>query len=206
MLYLETIDSRTFELLVKLQKLPAFSDLRLVGETALALQIGHRKSIDLDLFGNIKADEFEIAKQLNGVGTVTTLKKSTNINIYLIDGIKVEIVNYPYTWLEESVFENDFFIAGIKDIVAMKLAAITGRGTKKDFIDLYFLLKFFTLKQMLKLYSQKFSDGSEFMVLKSLSYFNDADLDEDPIMLKQENWDSIKKVLSSRLEEYVRNG
>jgi len=71
MLHLETIESRTLDLLIKLQDISIFSDLRLVGGTALALQIGHRKSIDLDLFGTLTADEFEISNRVAKIGSVT---------------------------------------------------------------------------------------------------------------------------------------
>jgi hypothetical protein len=70
----------------------------------------------------------------------------------MIENIKVDIVNYPYSWLDEMICENDIVLATDKDIAAMKLAAITNRGTKKDFIDLYFLLKKYTLKQILSFY------------------------------------------------------
>lgn len=73
----------------------------MVGGTSLALQIGHRKSIDIDLFGKLDVDEIEIAKILAGLGKTTILNKTKNINIYLIDGIKVDLVNYHYPWLEE---------------------------------------------------------------------------------------------------------
>ena len=205
MLHFETIDSRTLDLLVKLQNASVFSGLRLVGGTALALQIGHRKSIDIDLFGSIEADEYEISKQLAEIGTITILKKSGNINIYLIEGIKVDIVNYPYPWLEKPIIESNLNIADMKDIAAMKLAAITGRGTKKDFIDLYFLLEHYKLKQMLDFYTKKYSEGSEFLVLKSLSYFDDAESDENPLMLKSENWETMKTFIKNTLDNYTLN-
>jgi hypothetical protein len=205
MLFLETIDPGTFNLLIKLQQCAVFNELRLVGGTALALQIGHRKSIDIDLFGTIEADEFEISKQLRKIGQITELRKSQNINVYLIDGIKVDIVNYHYPWLEKQINESHLILAGIKDIAAMKLAAITGRGTKKDFIDLYFLLKRLSLSQMLEFYSEKYNDGSEFLVLKSLAYFEDAETDEEPLMLKKGKWPEIKSTIKSTLENFLRN-
>lgn len=201
MFHFETIDATTHDLLVKLQSSPAFSELRLVGRTALALQLGHRKSIDLDLFGSLSADEFAITEQLNKIGKITLLKKSSNIYIYILNGIKVDIVNYPYKWLESPVKDSNIIVASTKDIAAMKLAAINGRGTKKDFIDLYFLLKILDIKKILDLYTQKYPEGSEFLVLKSLSYFDDADLDEDPVMLKPEKWENIK----TAIKEYVHS-
>ena len=91
----------------------------------------------------------------------------------------------------------------MEDICAMKLSAITGRGTKKDFIDIYFLLQYFTLKEMLALYSQKYSDGSTFLVLKSLSYFEDAELEPDPFMLTDINWNTIKNSIKSHLQKQI---
>jgi hypothetical protein len=201
MLFYQTVDSGTLELLRKLQGIKAFSQLRLVGGTALALQIGHRKSIDIDLFGKIDADEYSIAAELNRLGKIQTLQKTQNIAIYLINGIKTDIVNYAYPWLEEAGYMDGFKIAGLKDIAAMKLAAITGRGTKKDFIDVYFLLQKFTLTEMFAFYAQKYADGSPFLVLKSLSYFDDAEKDPMPFMLSKITWPKIKKYIINNAQQ-----
>jgi hypothetical protein len=190
---------------VKLQAADVFSKLRLVGGTSLALQIGHRRSVDLDLFGMISADEFEVSNQLTKIGQFTILKRSQNISVYVIEGIKVDIVNYHYKWLDEPVIENSITLAGEKDIAAMKLAAITGRGTKKDFVDLYYLLEKYSLEEMLGFYAEKYNEASEFMVLKSLSYFSDADTDEDPMMLKPCGWDIMKTTIKKELDRYIRN-
>ncbi len=120
MLHYKTIDNKTLDLLRQLLSVPEFSKLRLAGGTSLALQIGHRKSVDIDLFGHIDADEFTIAEQLMKVGQTTRLQKSKNINIYLINNIKVDIVNYPYKWLEEAVIEDGLVLADKQDISAMK--------------------------------------------------------------------------------------
>ena len=86
-------------------------------------------------------------------------------------------------------------LAGLKDIAAMKVAAIIGRGTKKDFIDLFFLLKQFSLKEILELYLQKYPDGSLFIALKSLSYFEDADADPMPVMFEDIEWTDVKSFI-----------
>ena len=203
MLYYQTIDLPTLELLKSLQQIPNFSNLRLAGGTALALQLGHRKSIDLDLFGAINIDELSLAKSLAGFGNPTLLNKSENIYIYLLNGIKVDIVNYHYPWLEKEILLDKITLAGKIDIAAMKLAAITGRGTKKDFIDIYFLLQHFSLAEMLDFYRRKYSDGSEFLVLKSLSYFDDADNDVSPLMIVQTPWKDIKEAIMKLLTKYI---
>ena len=86
----------------------------------------------------------------------------------------------------------------------MKLASITGRGEKKDFIDLYFLLKHFSLKQMLGFYEQKYHDGSIFLVLRSLAYFDDADQDVSPKMFSDLSWDKIKSTISENLKDFIK--
>lgn len=73
----------------------------------------------------MNVDDLEVSKILNKIGSITLLKHTQNINIYLIDGIKVDLVNYHYPWLEDIVFEDNIRLAGKKDISAMKLAAIT---------------------------------------------------------------------------------
>jgi len=103
MLYYTSIDTKTLELLKKLQKLDIFSGLRLVGGTALALQYGHRKSIDIDLFGKINADDIEILDNLNKIGNVNTISLTNYIKIFTLDNIKLDIVNYPYKWLEPAI-------------------------------------------------------------------------------------------------------
>ena len=103
MLQYQTIEPGTLQLLKSLQSMPMFQDLRLVGGTALALQLGHRKSIDLDFFGTIEADSLEIREALEESHVVSIVKESKNIHIYMIDGVKVDIVNYRYTWIDEPV-------------------------------------------------------------------------------------------------------
>ena len=205
MLHYQTIESQTLELLNKLMQVEEFKALRLVGGTSLALQIGHRQSIDLDLFGKLEVDEIELSEILHKIGSTTLLKKTKNITIYLIDGIKVDIVNYPYKWLDEISTEDNIRLAGTRDIAAMKLAAITGRGTKKDFIDLFFLLQLYKLEEMLGFYNIKYYDASEILVLKSLAYFDDADAEEDLKMLKIINWTKVKDVITKHLKQYLND-
>ena len=136
MLHLETVEYSTLELLRKLQSLPILRDTRLVGGTALPLQLGHRKSVDLDFFGTITCEAEELISAIKTVASLIVLKESPHIHIYLVDGIKVDIVNYRYQWLDKPVVDQGIRMAGIKDIAAMKVTAVIGRGTKKDFIDI----------------------------------------------------------------------
>lgn len=102
------------------------------------------------------------------------------------------LVSYRYPLIEPVQVIDNLRVASFKDIAAMKLNAIVGRGSKKDFIDLYFLLRQFSLTEMMGFYNEKYFDGSEFMVLKSLSYFEDADREPSPELYEEVDWGEIK--------------
>lgn len=202
MLHYSTIDKSTLEILTRLMASPYFSKMSLCGGTSLALQIGHRKSIDIDLFGQIDLDDITAANTLSSIGTTQTIKKSQNIHIYTVNGIKVDLVNYPYPWIKPIITKDTIRLGSKPDIAAMKLAAVAGRGSKKDFIDIYFLLKEFSLSELLAFYNQKYSDGSSFMVLKSLTYFNDADDDPNPVLLIPTSWEQVKTNIAKEVEAF----
>lgn len=204
MLQTQTIRPELLELLKKIMSSELFKNFNLVGGTSLALQFGHRFSIDIDMFGNSEIDEFEFIEELSNFGTVVVLKKSKNIIILSIDGIKVDFVNYKYPLLEELIIEENIRLVSDKDIAAMKLNAIAGRGSRKDFIDLYFLLKKYSLKELLDFYKKKYLDGSEFMVLKSLTYFEDAENEEIPIMFEPIDWNKIKQTIIAEEQKLIR--
>ena len=199
MLYLSTVESTTLELLKRLQQLPVLSNTRLVGGTALALQLGHRKSIDLDFFGQINVNSQELREALQTLGMLTVLSDSKNIHIYVLNGVKIDIVNYTYPWIDDVVCKDGIRLASPKDIAAMKITAIEGRGTKKDFVDIYFLLKTYSLNNILDFYAQKYSDSSSFMAMKSLAYFEDAEEEPMPYMFVDVSWDEIKRSILSHL-------
>lgn len=131
MLHLSTLDTTTLELLRKLQSIPALCKTRLVGGTALALQIGHRKSIDLDFFGKIEVEKDELVIALEQIGALTVLKESPRIHIYLLNNVKIDIVDYQYSWVDDVVVKQGIRMASLKDIAAMKVTAIIGRDRPK---------------------------------------------------------------------------
>jgi hypothetical protein len=112
-------------------------------------------------------------------------------------------VNYPYPWLKPALNVDGLSLATIEDIAAMKLAAIAGRGSKKDFIDLYFILQRFSLKEILTFYSKKYHDGSVFLVLRSITYFDDAEEELMPKMLINISWNEIKRTILLHLKKYA---
>lgn len=202
MLHYETIERHTLELLKRLQSIPLLSKCRLVGGTSLALQIGHRKSIDLDLFGCLDCDTEELEAAVAGMGTTTVLKRTQNIHIFVVDGIKVDIVNYQYEWLSPAVVEDGIIMASKEDIAAMKMNAIIGRGTKKDFIDIAFLLREYSLSDILRFFFKKYPQSSMFLASKSLAYYEDADLEPMPFMFSDTTWEELKSFISKQYDEY----
>lgn len=203
MLHYETIEPRTLELLKRIQSLKEFKDARLVGGTALALQLGHRKSVDLDFFGNTTASLEELTDVISDFASVTPLSQSRLMRFMVVDDVKIDVVNYPYEWIESPVSEDGVTLAGIRDIAAMKLSAITNRGTRKDFIDYYFLLKRFTLEELIGFYLQKYTDAQFFTAMKSLTYFDDAESDPMPVMLVPLKWDEVKHAITSEVDKYI---
>jgi predicted nucleotidyltransferase component of viral defense system len=204
MLYYETIEPELLELLNKLLDIEEFKELRLVGGTSLALQYGHRKSVDIDLFGSLNLSLNEISDLISSCGKSTQLKRSAKINIFSIDGIKVDIVNYHYPWLNPVLLEDNLRLAQPEDIAAMKISAITGRGTKKDFIDLHELLKHFSLESILGFYERKYADGSIYLALKSLNYFADAEQNPMPEILNPISWADVKRKIEQEVNAYLR--
>lgn len=204
MLHLNTIEKHTLELLNKIQSLPAFSDCRLVGGTALALQLGHRKSIDLDFFGQFDLSAEEIKVELSKLGTLKIIQETKFIFQYILNDIKIDFVNYPYDWIAPMIIENGIILADKKDIAAMKLSAITNRGTKKDFVDIFELLKIFTLEELLKFFTLKYKDNVPFMTIKSLTYFEDAEEEPMPYMFSNTSWDEIKNKITQEVIELAK--
>ena len=203
MLQQQSVSGELLELLEALMHEETFRDFVLVGGTSLALQLGHRVSVDIDLFGMSDIDENHFLEVLQKMGETIVLKKSKNILICSVNGAKVDFVNYHYPWLEHYSVSDSIRLASQKDIGAMKLNAIAGRGSKKDFIDLYYLLKQYSLDELIQFYLDKYSDGSEFMVLKSLAYFDDADLEATPVLFEQVSWEEIKKNILFHLSNKI---
>ena len=202
MLSLRTIEPHTLELLRALMQEAALSELRLVGGTALALQYGHRSSVDLDLFGKIDVDGYELQSILSKYGVLKVENETKIIHQYYIDNIKVDIVNYPFEWISPIIEEDGIRLASPIDIAAMKVNAIEGRGTKKDFIDMYMLLQHYSLKEIIAFYQQKYPNYSIFRALRSLTYFEDAEDQFMPRMFIEDTWEDMKLYITNQVKLY----
>ena len=201
MLYTNTVQPGTLGLLRQIMDFPELKGYALAGGTALALQIGHRMSVDLDFFGNEAVDKEVIIRLMKNLGSVRPMNQTRSILILDVNDIKVDFVNYSYPLLLPTLQVEGIRFLSQEDIAGMKLAAIVGRGTKRDFIDLYFLLKRFTLKQLVSFYNAKYNDGSELMVVRSLTYFEDAELETEPTMLMSCKWTAVKNTIRQKVSE-----
>ena len=119
MLYLETIEPKTLDLLKNIQKNKIISETRLVGGTALALQIGHRKSIDLDIFGSMDIEEIDLLQELSVYGPVSTRNIGKRIQQFMVNNVQMDFVEYLYPWLDEPVVFGGVRLASCRDIAAM---------------------------------------------------------------------------------------
>ena len=203
MLSFQTVVPDTLELLKKLMCQPLFQEMRLVGGTSLALQYGHRRSVDLDFFGKTTEDVEELTEVMHLCAEQVVRGNCTKrIKAFTLNGVKVDIVNYDYKWIDAPVIEGDLRLASPKDIAAMKVNAAMGRGTKKDFVDLYFLLKHYSFDEIMQFYLQKYTDGSEYRALLSMAYFVDADPQPMPFMLQQVDWEAVKNEIRNQVAIY----
>ena len=205
MLQYKVVDESTLDLLIKINDCSLFEQYRLVGGTALALIHGHRKSIDLDFFGPKKIDTFEMLQFFKSIGDIQEVRSSSKIDSLFLNNVKIDVVNYPYPWIDSVLKNEKIRIASSKEIAAMKIAAITNRGSKKDFYDLNKLPEIFSLQQILDFYTKKFTDSSVFFALKSIVYFDDAEEQEDPIMFDLTSWNDVKVNIIKAQLDFIRN-
>lgn len=203
MLYKETIEPKTLELLIDLQKEPLLSTFNLVGGTALALHLGHRKSIDLDFFTSESFDLEEVKMMLiKKYDFKVSYSRSQTLKGF-INGIKVDFIKFDYPHLHNCNIIDEVRIESIPDIIAMKLLSITDNGSRiKDFIDIAYLSSRFSLEEMLQFFIRKITNSNIIMPIKALTYFDDIDFNESIVMLNNDfDWDKIANRLIDMTKE-----
>lgn len=203
MLQLQTVAPDTLELLKTIASKLEMKGFRLVGGTALALQYGHRQSVDLDFFGSPTVSQDDTIDVLSSLGNITIHNRTDKILQVVLCGIKVDVIDYSrYGWIDSPVVDDGIVLASPRDIAAMKINAIEGRGSRKDFVDIYMLLQHYTLGELLDFYSMKYPNYSIFRALLSLTYFDDAETQAMPKMFISQTWEEIKAYISDKVKEY----
>jgi len=193
--------------------LPLFKPFKdnfyLAGGTALALQLGHRDSIDFDFFSPDSFSTVELFKKIEQVFSdhkvIKTQEEKDTLSMEIDDDIKVSFFAYRYKMVESLLDENNFKIASLADIGAMKFSAITGRSVLKDYIDIYFILQKIDLEKLLNLSTEKFPSLDINLILKSLVFFEDIDM--EPILFKGEKveFETVQKYLTEVVKRYLNS-
>jgi len=176
MLQTSTIKKSTLELLSQLQGEKLLSSARLVGGTALSLQIGHRESVDLDLFSTEPLEMMSVQTLLiEKYGFVPSVI-ADNTLIGFIHGVKIDVIYHPFPWLNDSIVEDGLRIATKSDIAAMKMHAIINSGKRpKDFVDIAFLSMHFSYNEIKNLLLRRYPAYDPIMADKAVIYFGDID-------------------------------
>ncbi len=202
MLHVQAVETHKLELLKDLMKRDYLQQFVLVGGTALALQIGHRESIDLDLFTTQEFNTDKLVPDLLKHYDLQPSLQMPNTLICKINGVDVDFIQFKYSFIRPIINEDGIRMLSIDDIAPMKMDAITGRGSKKDFFDLYFLLKHYCLASLFSLYLEKYPHQTTYHVLKSLTYFVDAEPTPNPVVFdKKVTWEKVKKEIVKAVQK-----
>jgi len=203
----EPVEAQVLELIKALQGKKYLKGFYLVGGTALALRLKHRKSLDIDLFINSDFDVSEILENIQHDFSFKVLYSANNTLKGSIHEINTDIIAHRYPYIEPPLTESGIEMLSLPDIAAMKLNAISTSGQRsKDFIDLYYLSALYTVQELIAFYTTKYSQGNNVVVLKSLVYFDDVDLADWPVLVKDPEltWNDVKKHLTAIVREYIK--
>jgi hypothetical protein len=203
----ETIDQQTKHVFEKIKKLEILKTFYLAGGTALAIECGHRKSIDLDFFSKDIFDCADIRHELAKIGKVVVVGEEEGTLHCTIDGVKVSFLYYAYGMLFDFEIFDGIRLADQRDIAAMKIDAISSRGSKKDFFDLFILLEKYSLPELIGFFEKKFNEiqYNKMHILKSLTFFDDAEDEPTPMMLVDVKWSEVKRTVVAKVLEFEKN-
>lgn len=180
----------------------------MAGGTAAALQLGHRLSFDLDFFSPEEFKPLKVIGELERIINFQVEESTESTILGRIKDIKFSLFLYKYKVLFPLKRFLDINILDLRDIAAMKIAAISDRGVKRDFIDLYFMCKArIELEEMLRLYDKKYGRLASNLIhiKKSLVYFMDAEDQEMPRMLKACQWEEVKRFFEEEVKKLIKN-
>lgn len=194
---IEVLTVEQIAVLDRLKRLPSVRDFYLAGGTALALRYGHRRSIDFDFFREDRFDVFALASALDDLfDRVERLPAGGQTLHMRLEGVSASFFRVPYPLLEPPEPTTwGFSLASVGDIAAMKLEAIAGRGSRKDFVDLYWMCREgVTLEQVFTLFERRYGTtrADRYHRLRALAYFQDAEQQPMPDMLIPVDWPAVK--------------
>jgi predicted nucleotidyltransferase component of viral defense system len=207
-MFTKTLLPDTLRAIKLVSKIPEIKKAYLAGGTALALQIGHRISVDLDFFTQEQFDAKELSTKLVKYPEFAQAGTAEQTVWGTIGETKFSIFHYEYPLLEQTELFEGLQLASLADIAAMKIHAIEDRGTRRDFVDVYFLSKKYTFEDMLNYYQKKYSvlEDHLYSILRSLDYFEDAEKETQmPNMLTDVFWKDVKKFFNKEAQKLIKN-
>lgn len=204
-MFAKAIDNKTKRVLRKIALSGIGENFYLAGGTALAIELGHRKSMDLDWFSPDNFSNARLKEMISksGVFELTGEDKGTIHGI--LDGVRVSFLRYGYKMLFPRLDFENVKLADERDIAAMKIDAVSSRGSRKDFVDLFFLLGKYSLAALIGMFEKKYA-GIKFNklhILKSLVFFEDAENEPMPEMLEPAEWEEIKKKITGETNKIL---
>ncbi len=201
----KVITKKAKQNLVLLSQTNFIKNFYLAGGTGLALHLGHRKSLDFDFFTKNSFKPEIIIKKISKMGEFSLTSKDTGTLHGLFNNIRVTFLYYPYPVLFSTKEFVNVKVAGIFDIGCMKLDTISRRGSKKDFIDLYFICQEIKFDKLLDIFVKKYRDIDFNMVhvLKSLCYFKEAEKQPMPEMIDNVSWTRVKKFFKKQSKKQL---
>lgn len=203
----QVLPGNTKVVLALLEKNEIIQRAYLAGGTALALQLGHRISYDLDFFTREVFDENALLPELGKISVFELEKIAWRTILGKFEGVRFSIFYYDYPLVCPAKKYGMINVVDARDVAAMKIAAIASRGAKRDFVDLYFICKeVMALEEAIELYDKKYKNlaTTSMHVMKSLAYFDDAEGHEMPHMLKPCKWEDVKKYFEKEVKRMVR--
>lgn len=202
--YTETIPQTTQSILDNIKDISDIENFYLSGGTALSLLLGHRESEDLDFFTKNSFQPIILQQKLLQRGTLENVQIDEGTLNLFMNNVKLQFLNYPYTLLEKLIPWNGINLSSMIDIACTKLITISMRGNKKDFIDLYVILKQVTLDELFVKLDKKYTKVQYNYphILKSLVYFNDADDQPMPRMHKDFTWEDVKETIVREVKSF----
>lgn len=204
-IYTETLPKDTAKVLGVIKTITEIRNYYLSGGTALALQLGHRESEDLDFFNQNQFNSQILQQRLSTYGVLESVEIARGtLNVFL-QGVKLQFLHYPYILLEKPTEWNGILVSSWIDIACTKLITISARGNKKDFIDLYMILKQTTLEKLFKKLDEKYQNinYNHAHILKSLIYFEDVDSQPIPRMHLDLDWQTVKDDIIAKVKEFT---
>jgi len=204
-MFSEVLDKKRKGLLPQLGFLKKYG-FYMAGGTALALQLGHRTSLDFDFYTTRKFDSRKLREDLDQIfKKIEEVYIAEDTLVLSIEDIGVSFLKYPYPLIRSYQKINNILIASPEDIAAMKILAISQRGRRRDFIDIYFLMQKFTVNQMMGFVKEKYPMFNIYVGLQGLTYFADADQDPEKgryRLLKKVKWNEIKKFIIGEVNRF----